>query len=204
MATQAIDISAEQQAAFEQAAQDFVNQVLARYPKITSIQPMDKVIEATLASMKDIGIYRSGLSVKAFWAGFNNAVQIDRTIRLPKEEPVLTAETIEKLKASFPPVVKHVERQLTQKEKSALAGISNQTGRVSHVDRSNTKAVEDIYQAGRNAARLRALRQEYSDLKNRAETLRGDDARNHAQAARVRKAALDKINADPKFKEVRD
>jgi hypothetical protein len=101
-------------------------------------------------------------------------------------------------------VVKTVERQPSQKEKAAMAGIAPQSGRLSHTDKEVVKSVDDSYQAARNQARLRTLRQEYRDLKNQAESLRGTDARNHAQAYRMRKTAIDKLNADPKFAEVRD
>lgn len=198
MATQAISLEQEQK--FEQAAQDFIDGLTKKHPKL---QINDALIASVISELKTLGLYRENISTRAFWGAFNNCV-MDRRIVLPPQEPVLTPEAIEKLKASFPPVIKRVERELSQKEKAAMAGIAPQSGRLSHTDQTTVKSVDDIYNAGRNAARIRALRQEYRDLKSQAEQLRGDDARNHAQAARVRKAAIEKLNSDPRFAEVRD
>ena len=56
----------------------------------------------------------------------------------------------------------------------------------------------------KNLSRLAELRPQYRSLKAQAETLMGSNPRNHAETQSVRKAALAKLNADPKFKEVRD
>jgi hypothetical protein len=192
-------VSLEQQIKWADAVQQFSNEVYAKYPGLgNSWTP------ALIEEVKAIGLFKEFISPRSLWACFRNCVA-DNRIALPPTEPALTPEQIDRLRAKFPPVIKKVERELSQREKSAMVGVSPQSGRLTAADRqAATKEVDSVYNSARNNARLNRLRQEYRDLKANAETLRGENARSHAQAYAARKEALEKINADPRFAEVRD
>jgi hypothetical protein len=199
MTTVAI-VSPEQNAKFEQAAQQFVNELLAKYPKLHGQETMDAVIAATIASMKEIGVYRHDLNAKAFWAGFNNAVYVEKTFQLPTEEPVLTAEQIEKLQAAFPPVIKFRNRELTQREKNALSGVERQSARQAHSEKGSEGTTAG-FSSIRNKVNEIALRTEYKSRLMEAETAqRGTHSASFAERKRLHAI----LASDKRFDAVRN
>lgn len=189
-----------EQEKFEVSAQQFIDQMLERYPTITKVQPMEKIIAATVQSLRDLNLYRENLSVKAFWAGFNNSVQIDKTITLPAPPKVDVAAAAAQLAAKFPEVV--TGKKVNKNQSTDF--VNRQSGRTTHAERKEmeTKSSKDI-SVVKDLSRLAELRTEYRALKVQAENMRGNNPRNHAETASVRKAALQKLNSDPRFREVR-
>ncbi len=178
------------------AVQQFVTATFAKYPALP-----DSFIPVLIEELKAMGLYREHISYKALSAAFNNAVAEGR-IKLPVTDPVLTAETLAKIKNSFPPVVKYVEKQMSQRERNAMSGIEPQTARVSHKQQmaENNKAIEDKYAQERAARNAKSLRAEFNRALNDAEMLTG---RTHSESASLRKEAREKVLRDPKFKNVR-
>jgi hypothetical protein len=201
MSTQ-VAISQEQQIEWKTAIQEFANETYAKYPGLDSIN--NSWINTLVDEVRALGLDKSHISLRSLRACFRNCVG-DNRIKLPDAEPVLTPEVIQKIRNSFPPVVKRVERELTQREKNSLSGVEKQSARLSGNERKTaTLKVDNIYDAARNNARINKLRQEYRDLKLQCETLRGENARSHAQAYAARREALQKLNEDPKYREVRE
>jgi hypothetical protein len=199
MSTQVAPISQELLKKWGVAIQDFANEIFKKYPSLDG-----GFIPILVEELKALGLAKEYISTRSLWAAFRNCVG-DNRIKLPDAEPVLTPEVIQKIRNSFPPVVKRVERELTQREKNSLSGVEKQSARLSGIERNAvSKQVDSVYDAARNNARLNKLRQEYRDLCNNASTLRGENARSHAQAYAARKAELERINSDPRFAEVRD
>lgn len=200
MTTATSAISQDQLQKWSVAVQEFVTDIYKQYPGLDGAFTTHLIDE-----VKALGLAREYISSRSLWAAFRNCAA-DGRIVLPPTEPVLTDEVINKIKASFPPVIKRVEREQTQREKSALAGISKQTGRVSHASemQERNSAIDKSYTDERNKKRLNLLRIEYKGLKVAAETAMGNNAKNHAETYAIRKSLLAKLNTDPKFKEVHD
>ena len=147
-----------------------------------------------------MGLAAAYISRRGLMAAFRNCVG-DKRIILPKTEPVLTEEVINKIRASFPPVVKYIPKEVSQKEKSALAGIATQTGRVSRggeMQQRNAE-IDDKYAAERKFRESQRLNSEYRKELIDAELLTG---RSHAESYSLRKEAIAKVKNDPRFKNI--
>lgn len=198
MAT-AMAVPQEQMKKWETGVNDFCQEIFKKYPSLDG-----NFIPVLIAEVKALGLMREYISARALWGAFRNCTA-DGRIALPPVEPVLTEETIQKIRAKFPPVVKSVEKQLTQKEKNALSGTHAQSGRVTTQDRAEeNRKIDANYAKERSSRQNASLRREYLELKAKAETVMGDNPRSHAQTISARKEALAKLNADPKFAKVRD
>lgn len=192
-------VSNDQKQKWSEAVTEFAQEIHRQYHGLE-----DSWTTALVEEVKALGLAAEYISKRSLMAAFRNCVG-DRRIILPKTEPVLTQETIDKIKASFPPVIKSVPREISQRDKSALAGIAKQTGRQTLADRrANDAKVSREVTTAKDLSRLAELRTEYRALKVKAETLAGNNPRNHAETYAVRKAALAKLNSDPRFAEVRE
>jgi hypothetical protein len=192
MSTQVI--SQEQEMKWSAAIQQFSNEVYAKYPSLgNSWTP------ALIEEVKAIGLFKEFISPRSLWACFRNACA-DGRIVLPPIEAVLTPEVIEKIRNSFPPVVK--QRELTQREKNAASGVERNNGRKNHAEK------EEPCQTGMShamdAVRLTKLKAEYKTRLSEAESAVGDNPRNHAETYRLRKSLKDALAADRRFDPVRD
>jgi hypothetical protein len=192
-------VSNDQKQKWNEAVTEFAQEIHRQYHGLD-----DSWTTALVEEVKALGLAAEYISKRSLMAAFRNCVG-DKRIILPKSEPVLTQEIVDRIKASFPPIIKSVPREISQRDKSALAGIAPQSGRKTAADRrdADSRSSQNVATA-RDLSRLSELRTEYRALKVQAELAMGENPRNHASTYAIRKSLLAKLNADPKFKEVRD
>ena len=188
-------VSNDQKQKWNEAVTEFAQEIHRQYHGLD-----DSWTTALVEEVKALGLAAEYISKRSLMAAFRNCVG-DKRIILPKSEPVLTQETIDKIRASFPPVVKYVPKEVSQKEKSALAGIARQTGRVSRggeMQQRNAE-IDDKYAAERKFRETQRLNSEYRKAIIDAELLTG---RSHAESYSLRKEAIAAVKADPRFKNI--
>src|ERR1700722_1325701 len=113
-------VSNDQKQKWNEAVTEFAQEIHRQYHGLD-----DSWTTALVEEVKALGLAAEYISKRSLMAAFRNCVG-DKRIILPKSEPVLTQETIDKIRASFPPVIKRVEREQTQREKNALSGVHKQ------------------------------------------------------------------------------
>jgi hypothetical protein len=184
----------------ENEAQEFVDYAAQRGFIVN--QPF---IDSVIAELQAVGLWRDAISLKTYKMGLSAAIDSGKIVApAPRPAAVDIAAAAERLRSAFPKVMTERELAKQKRDAAANAGIAPQTGRRTAAERkATTQQVDDVYAKAKNNARLSKLRQEYNDLKSNAETLRGPNARSHAQAYAARKAEIDRINSDPRFAEVR-
>jgi hypothetical protein len=191
-ATQAIP--QEQMQKWSDAVQEFVSDIFKKYPSLD-----DTFIPKLIEEVKALGLMREFISARALWGAFRNCCA-DGRIQLPPVEPTLTPEAIAKLVAKYPVVVTR-ERELTQRERSALAGVSSQSGRMTSADKiEQDKKQSDAYSNERNMRNAKSLKAEFQRALNDASILTG---RTHSESANLRREATEKVMRDPRFASVR-
>ena len=183
---------------FEVSAQEFYDQLNKKYPTLA----VDSTVPILIAQLKEMGLFIEFVSVAALWGAFYAAVSANK-LTLPPVVPVLDDATIERIRAKFPPVIKSVPKELSQREKSALAGVPERgSGRATAAERrSESKRIEDSYRQEREKRAATSLRSEFRKALADAEMLTG---RTHSESATLRKEAVSKVMADPKYLSVRD
>src|SRR6266576_466464 len=179
-----------------QAAQQFQDELMKLHPRIGELQSWDAILQAIIKSYTDLQIPLTSLTTaKSFWAAYHSCVQ-DKTIRVPAAEPVITQETIDRIREKYPVIIK-TDRQISQREKSALAGISSQSGRQTHADKiAEDKKRSESYAGERTMRNTKALKSEFQRALNDAGMLTG---RTHAESANLRREATQKVLQDPRF-----
>jgi hypothetical protein len=188
---------------FQQAAQQFQTELMQRHPRIGELQSWDAILQAIIKSYVDLQMPATSLSnSKSFWAAFHGCVQ-DRTIFVPAAEPVITQETINRIREKYPVVITK-DRELTQRERSALAGVSQVSNNHAADVRETNRKIDDTYASERAARNTTRLRNEYRELRAKAETAMSDNPRSHGQNQAERKRLLAELNSNPKFAAVRD
>src|ERR1700730_1228639 len=170
MTTAAQAIPQEQMQKYNTAAEQFLADVVRKYPGLEITQAL---IDAVVAELKEMNLFRESISVKSFNAGFLSAVSTGK-IRLPKPPPV--TEMAAKLVSKFPPVVKRCEGSVA--EKLGNAGVAAATGRMTKQDREESnRKIEKGYADQKAVTQRNVLRREYLELKGKAETAMGDNPR---------------------------
>jgi hypothetical protein len=197
MATATQAIPQAQMQKWSDAVQEFVSDIFKKYPSLD-----DSFIPKLIEETKALGLMREYISSRALWGAFRNCVA-DGRIVLPAVEPTLTPEAIAKLVSKYPVIIK-TDRQISQRERSALAGVSPISNNHAADVRDNNRKIDDAYAAERASRDKTRLRQEYRELRAKAETVMGENPKSHAQTNQARKDALQKLNADPRFLTVRD
>jgi hypothetical protein len=185
----------------QQAAQQFQDELMKLHPRIGELQSWDAILQAIIKSYTDLQIPLTSLTTaKSFWAAFHSCAQ-DKTIRVPAAEPIITQETINRIREKYPVIITK-ERPLTQRERSALAGIPERgSGRATAAERiAETKKINDRYADERKMRQTKSLKAEFQRALNDAGMLTG---RTHSESSNLRKEATAKVMADPKFKALR-
>ena len=182
----------------ENHAQEFIDDTLRRFP---GIQIDQNFIDSVVGELQAVGLYTNMISLKTFKMGLASAVDAGKIILPPK--PVIDIEAAaRKIAAQFPPVIKYRDRELSQKEKSALAGITPQSGRATKEDRElENKKIDRRHAEERSSRELIRLRAEYKLAKSSAETI---CVGTHGQNATARKEALRVLANNKKFDSVRE
>jgi hypothetical protein len=189
-------ISQEQQNKLADSMQEFHNQLCRKHPSLVSD---NRIIPILIAELKLMGLFLEYVSVAAVWGAFYAAVS-KNLITIPPVPVVLTSEAIQKLVSKYPVVVTK-ERELTQRERSALAGISSQSGRQTAADRRAADEKRSLEYSGERTARnLTVLKSEFRKALADAEMITG---RTHSESANLRREATDKVMQDPRFASVR-
>jgi hypothetical protein len=191
-------VSQEQQQKFAVSAQEFFDQLGRKHPGLAN----QALVPILVEELKLMGLYFEFVSVAAIWGAFYAAVS-KSLVTIPPAPVVLSAETIAKIAAKYPVVITK-DRTLTQKERNALSGVYRNSNDPSADARENSQKVTDQYANERAQREKIRLRNEYRELKARAETCMGDNPKSHSQTNQARKEALARLNADPRFSSVKD
>jgi hypothetical protein len=184
--------------AFQQAAQQFLDELAVKHPRIGELQSWDDIVAAVVKSYVDLGMPMASLcNTKAFWAAFHGCVQ-DKTIKLPPATVTLTEETCRQISAKYPTVITK-ERQLTQRERNALSGVPERaSGRATVADRLEAdRKREDVHRDERESRQAKALQSEFNRALADASMLTG---RSHSESASLRAEAKQKVLADVRFR----
>jgi hypothetical protein len=87
-----------QQQKLEVSAQQFYNELAKKHPTLATQHTIDVIIQ----ELQLMGLYQEFVSVASLWGAFYAAVS-KNLLTIPPAPIVLTPETVERLRAQFPP-----------------------------------------------------------------------------------------------------
>jgi hypothetical protein len=178
----------------ENQAQEFIS-----YAEKKGFVISQEFIDAVIAELKSVNMWRESVSLKTFKMGLAAAIDSGKVLA-PVMKPIDIVAAAEQLSSRFPSVVtiKKVRKE------SSTDYVNSQSGRATQSEKREMDARSSAKVAtAKDLSRLADLRSEYRSLRVKAETAMGSNPRNWAETFSVRKEALQRLNSDPRFAEVR-